>query len=458
MYSSLLKKATFFLVIILAPFQWLSLFQVFGLSIKPVHISLGLVGFAVIFGGNYRIWKRLLLGKFFFIYVYGFYLLWYAISLSWTQNLTYATPLIIKNVTYFFCFIAFTVLIIDLVQRGGFIQLAGVSALVGLSVFVIYMVYVFAHLGYNLFFEYYRAITSNDSSSLMHWFYPKLFNFSLATVQDRVNYLTALRNTVMGGIIIDIILLSMWFQILKNRVLRIVVISFIILGIFLVLVSVSRSNTIILGLCLILPIIIRMRFALRKFFSNRISLITILVSLLGLIVVYILFFSNGSSPLTFISSLVGILTTRLNAIATDARWLMYESALTQIYDKAILGYGIGEPLLVAKNATTRVHNVFLASWFETGIFGMLLSVSWYSLIVMYLFKAIRSVRIWTDQFPIEWVVTLPIISLLRVLESGAASFSLIEWLALALFFGIIKGLKKNPGMIEVKNLNAGFIR
>ena len=76
MVSSFFKKATFFLVIILAPFQWLSLFQLFVLSVKPVHISLGLVGLAVIIGGNYRIWKRLLLGKFFFIYVYGFYLLW----------------------------------------------------------------------------------------------------------------------------------------------------------------------------------------------------------------------------------------------------------------------------------------------------------------------------------------------------------------------------------------------
>jgi|GEM_PF-2183923 len=454
MISSLFKKATFLLVIILAPFQWLSLFQVFGLSIKPVHISLGLVGIAVILGGNYKVWKSLLLGKFSFIYLYGFYLLWYVISLSWTQNLTYAIPLILKNIAYFGCFIAFTVLIIDLVQRGGFIQLSGVSALIGLLIFVVYMIYVFAHLGYNIFFEYYRVITSKDSASLLHWFYPKLFNFSLSALQDKETYLTALRNTVMGGIIIDIILLFMWFKILNNRVLKIVVISFIILGILLVLVSVSRSNTIILGLCLILPVLIRKRFLAKNFIRNKKILFAIPVLLIGIIIIYLLFFSNGSSPVMFVSSLAGILSTRINAIAQDARWLMYKSALTQIYNNAILGYGIGEPLLIAKNATTRVHNVFLASWFETGVFGMLLSFSWYSIIVMYLLKMIKSARFWTGQFPIEWVVTLPIISLLRVLESGAASFSLIEWLALALFFGIIKGLKKNPGKVEVNFLNA----
>ena len=455
MYSSIIKKVSFFLVIILAPFQWLSLFQVLGLSIKPIHISLGLVGVAVIIGGNLNIWKRLFLGKFWFIYLYSLFLFWYVISLFWTRNLTFATPIVIKNSAYFFCFIIFMVFIIDLVRRGGFVKLAGVSALAGLAIYVIYMIYVFAHLGYNIFVEYYRAIISNDVQGLMFWFYPKLFNFSLAAIQDKDILLTNLRNTVMGGIIIDIILLNLWLRIIKSKALKVLTISFIMLGILLVLLSVSRSNTIILGLTLILPVIIRMRIKKRKKIINKKILFLIPVLLLGILISYFMFFSNGSSPWKFISSLSGILITRLNAIANDARWLMYKDALNQIYNNIIFGYGIGEPLLVAKRTTTRVHNVFLASWFETGFVGMFLSVLWYSIILVYWFKAIKSCRTWTSNIPIEWVATFPILPLLRVLESGSASFTLIEWLSLALFFGIIKGIKiKDQKTIEANFLNA----
>ena len=438
MFLSRVRAIALFLVLISAPFLWVPLGQLAGLSLKPVHLSLGLALLVVLVGGSRRIWHELFSGdSFVFVVLYSCYLLWYVLSLGWTNSSLVALPAIAKNLVYFASFLALTVMIGNIVQKGNFVQLAGISALVGVLSFAAYMIVVFAAHGYNLIGEYFSAILAADAQRLQFWFYPTLFSFSMASnAPVTSDFTTGLRNTVLGAIVIDAILLLTWRQILKNQLLQIAAISVAALAVAMVLSSVSRSNIIVMALSLSLPFAIRLWQRVRHVRRE-----TVLIAASALLIAFVgaYVFSRGQVT----SSAVRILQQRFSILTSDPRLVMYDNALSEIEKSSVVGYGFGKKVLDGRGVTLRVHNVFLASWIETGIVGFILSIAWYIVLVVRLLSGIVSQRTWPLNVPKEWAVALLILPLLRVLESGAASFTLIEWLALAMYWGTWIGSRNN---------------
>ena len=262
MFLSRLRWIALFLVVVSAPFLWLPLGGFAGLSLKPIHLSLGLTFLVILLGGSQRIWHDLFSGdSLVFVVLYSAYLLWYVLSLGWSPSPLVALPGIAKNILYFACFLALSLMIANIVQKGNFVQVAGFSALAGVLSFALYMIVIFAIHGYNVIAQYVSAILAADATRLQFWFYPSLFSFSSASnlpsnLPNTSDFTTALRNTILGGMVIDALLLLVWRQLLKNRPMQIVAISGAGLAAALVLLSVSRSNIIILALSLLLPLAI----------------------------------------------------------------------------------------------------------------------------------------------------------------------------------------------------------
>ena len=136
------------------------------------------------------------------------------------------------------------------------------------------------------------------------------------------------------------------------------------------------------------------------------------------------------------SSIIKIFQQRFSILASDPRLVMYDNALSDIEQNSLLGYGFGKQVSDSRGIAVRVHNVFLASWIETGTIGLFLSLAWYFVLVVRLFSGILSQKTWPLNLKREWAVAFLVLPLLRVLESGAGTFTLIEWLALAIYWGI----------------------
>jgi O-antigen ligase len=440
MFLSRLRWIALFLVVVSAPFLWLPLGGFAGLSLKPIHLSLGLTFLTILLGGSRRIWHDLFSGdSLVFVVLYGAYLLWYVLSLGWTPLPLVALPGIAKNILYFVCFLALTVMIANIVQKGNFVRVAGFSALAGVLSFAIYMVVIFAIHGYNVIGQYVSAILAADANRLQFWFYPSLFNFSSASnvasnAPSTGDFTTGLRNTVLGGIVIEAVLLLMWRQDLKNRLMQIVALSVAGLAVLLVLLSVSRSNIIVLAISLLLPFAIRIGHKLR-YVRREMLLIPISLVLIALGGAFVL--SRGQVT----ASVIRILQDRFGILANDPRLVMYDHALSDIEQNNFLGYGFGKQVTDSRGVALRVHNVFLASWIETGVLGLFLSLAWYAVLIVRLFSGIASQKTWAHGLYREWALAFLILPMLRVLESGAGTFTLIEWLALAIYWGIWIGSK-----------------
>jgi O-antigen ligase len=211
--------------------------------------------------------------------------------------------------------------------------------------------------------------------------------------------------------------------------MRIVAISTAALAVAMVLLSVSRSNIIVLALSLLLPFAVRIWQRVRHVRRE-----TVLIIAAALLIVFMGAYVLSRGQVT--SSIVRILQQRFSIISSDPRLVMYDNALSDIEKSTLLGYGFGIKVLDGRGVALRVHNVFLASWIETGVIGFLLSIGWYFVLVVRLFSGILSQKTWSLNIPKEWAVAFLILPLLRVLESGAASFTLIEWLALAIYWGM----------------------
>jgi O-antigen ligase len=414
-----------------------------GLSLKPVHVSVGAAFLAVLLGTNRRALRGLLLGYgSLFIWLYGAYLIWCAFSLIWAPDLSVAVPILVRNAVYFGCFLMFVLLVRNSIRSGSFSEVAGLSALLGVTLFALYMLFVFGSLGRNLVVEYTQAILKADTAGLMFDFYPVIFNASMAGGEDRATYLTSLRNTVMGGILVYLALIAIWKHKLKSPAARMVATTGIALCAFLVVTSVSRSNIIVLAMIIVLSFAIRAgywRLKRRRTLWRR-SAIPVLIGATGLVFVALLGTVLPRFPLGQLSSAaLSIFEERVQAVAQDPRIVQFGGALTAINDRVLFGYGIGEVVSTGNGKWLRVHNFFLASWLETGLAGALLALAWYMALVYYLIREIANSRSWNSEIPKEWAIALLVLPLFRVLVSGSASFTLIEWLALALFFGLMQG-------------------
>ncbi len=104
----------------------------------------------------------------------------------------------------------------------------------------------------------------------------------------------------------------------------------------------------------------------------------------------------------------------------------------------MLGIGLGE---VVEEHT--VHNLFLYTWLQAGLFGFIaVFVFWCALVwqvLRHLWQLLMENR-WTtnDQITLHaWIAAIPIMALLRVWVSGGGTLNFAAWLSVGVFLGLI---------------------
>jgi len=202
----------------------------------------------------------------------------------------------------------------------------------------------------------------------------------------------------------------------------------------LILTSLSRSNIAAAGLVFVCSFAISLILrSTVKTLSNAATFFAIL----GVFAAVSLF------AISAISGVDEIYRERMGftTFASDPRIDMFRTATKQIGNRPLLGHGLGSEIQGLYGGS-RVHNLFLAAWYEAGVFAFCGAVLfWGHILVAWIVNLRNVLRIphyWQSSTAAPWVLTLPVLPLLRSMLSGeGGNFTLIEWCCLAFFFATL---------------------
>ena len=447
LYSSFIGYSLLFLLATI-PLQWIVLFKFLNLALRPTQIIL-FVTFSLIFFYlvvfNKKIYDlKNVIGI--FIGFYAFYLMTLIFALFWTQDLKSGVSIIIKYSTYFLSFLVIVQLILLLpdYKRAYFFSIA---IPIGIFLFCGIVSYIYIDLGRNILTDYAASILAGDEKAVQYGFYPTIFNYSFTGVARRETdeYISnSLRNTMVGGFILYYIVLKMYknFSIpgfFNNYFFIIVKKISIFLSFLLVILSLSRSNMIILFFAIMFSYLLSvLKPRVIKITKTQFRKYMMVTALIALLIPTVTFLIKD-----YLLNSYKMIESRFEDLGHDSRIGMYENALKEIGNNIIIGKGLGVEIEGSEGkASGRVHNFFLSSWVEAGIFGFIGSLLTYFSIVLiwffYTFNILIEKRTWELNTSFEWTMTLPIIPLFRCLVSGGGgALTSIEWFCLSLFFACL---------------------
>lgn len=363
--------------------------------------------------------------------------------------------ILLKQAVYFACALLLAA------QLNGPHRVAALKAiywglLVGLVMFLAVFSVISAVIGDGLISLIIGAIAQGDSAALQFGVYPTLFNFVDGAILSRSDadfQGTALRNTLVGVFVLFATVL--WFKPLrlgKEGFLELKLLNWALIGccVFFVLASVSRSNILVLlvaACCLMArdknfrhQLSSRERLARGLFFAGAAALGAVLLSTLIIAV--------GSG-------LADIGADRFGNFGQDPRVLMYSDAMRLIEQRPITGWGLGAEL---GSLGHRVHNLFIAAWYEGGVTLFVSSLLMYGSLIIITMRAALAPRV-TSEFSNQTsklrnggVFAIAILPLFRPLVSGdAGAFTLIEWACIAIVLAEYANLK-NAKSRRTKNV------
>lgn len=429
------------------PLQWVSLATVLGLNLRLFHLAAALTVVGVVTHPDYRATLRRILPSVGWIVVpYAFLLWWSAGSLIWSPtDLEQAVGILLKSLAYagFFVIYAIAFALID-ARRLRWVVLLGGGG--GVLIFLLVASAIFASLGRNFLVEYLAAFISGRAAELQFAFYPIIFNYDFSAgytatgASEAIG--TALRNTMVGGFVM-VFFLSRAFgsdpreggpsrrpPALDRGLFSIISLT----TLALIVLSVSRSNLIVVVIGALVAWLLKSGRSLRVVLGGA-WMMVIAVAILA-----------GTASL-WIDPLVegwAVIYERLDALFVDSRMAMYDRSMDGINSAPWLGHGLGAEVRFLGDQELRVHNLFLASWYETGVIGAAIALAFYMSTVTALVRvALRDRPREGGWIPMDgpawrWIVVLPFLPLFRSLISGAGGhFTFIEWLSLSVFLGVL---------------------
>jgi len=412
--------------------QWVTIIEV-GLKVKPVHLSLFLSFGYFLISNEYRnIIFDFIRQKFLFVLCYSLFLLIAAISIYYSPlSIVEGFIRLFKYFTYFLFFILYTGIIIQIMRRETQ-RIVFIGIIVGLVSFFLYAYLVFSSMGRNFVFEYVATFFAGDASKLRYDFYLNLFNYDGKTLSrsDAEAIAVNLRNSMVGAFSLFLVLtLAVKVQSNAIKFIKRVIIP---ICVFMIISSVSRSNMLILALVFVYAYYLKVQIEGLSFKIKPIKLIIV-----GLISITVAFFSY--QLILLFTPVVNMISERLGQISEDARISIFFQALQDINANWFFGHGFDARVTLFKKEIDN-HNFILGSWYQFGIFGLLVSLFFYFFFFVdqvILVKNYINKHISFTEVEFVWIMTLIISPLFRTLVSGDnGSLSLVDWFFFSFYFGL----------------------
>lgn len=422
-----ITKVSFFVIVISAPIQWISIVNVFGLSIKYIHLSIIPIALCLLFADFRRtvvrffLFNKLLISSFFLLMMTN--LIFTCFSAS-NQDIGFSY--ISKNLSYLFYFIAFGSIMVYRCRSENLHKEIAISNFLCTIIFLGVVEMVFLALGRNFIYELIENFLKGDSVAIRYDLFYKLFN-AQGTAGD-ADYQTNLRNTLLGAFIYIHFTSQYSLRLSTKRYIKVINFFNICFGAFLVFASTSRSNMLVLVLGYLI-------FFFLSIYSNKLRIKPVHL-FLGLVSVFLVIIFLPKLDAVFQNS-TSMISDRLSQLDEDARWDLDGEALIYFASNPLAGKGAGAVL----SDGHRVHNFILGAAYQTGIVGFILSLVFYFGIIFYV---LRSGQLLAGQQNLFWFVSLTSLPILRAMTSGnSGTLSIIEWFCLAFFFSVLMVQREN---------------
>jgi len=416
-----LTKLSFYIIVIAAPIQWISLLDIGAMSIKYINLSIIPILFCLLFADF-----RKSISKFFkanYILVIAFFLLMvfnFIYTCFTVINLDVGFSYILKNLSYLSYFIVFGPIVAYRYKSENFYKEIARSNFLCIIFFAIIVEVTFLSLGRNFISELISNFLKGNSVAIRYDLFYKLFNAHGNVGDD--DYQTSLRNTLLGGFVYVNFTSLYSLKLCKKKFLKATNIFCICFTTFLILASTSRSNMVALALGYLL-------FFTFSVYSGKLHIKAMHVfSILVICFLCVIFFPTIQSVFSNSTSMIG---DRLAKLEDDARWDLDEEALMAFVTNPLAGKGAGSFL----SDGHRVHNFILGAAYQAGVIGFILSVIFYFGLIFKLIKSSITIKNKNELF---WFASIVCVPLLRAMTSGNnGTLSIIEWFCLAFFLGVV---------------------
>ena len=422
-----LTKITFYIIVIAAPIQWVSIFNTGGSEIKYINLSIIPLLLCLLYGEFRRTmikffnFCRILIISFIFLMALN-----YIFTCVNTTNLLTGITYILKNLSYLVYFIAFGPIIIYRYRDKKFYREIAISNILCTLVFLLVVEVTFLALGRNFLSELVTNFLSGNSVAIRYDLFYKLFNnahFSAGSAAAAdADYQTSLRNTLLGAFIYIHFTSLFSLKFCKSFFLKSINVFNLLFSVFLVFASTSRSNMValVLGYLIYFGLAVytgTFRFRPIYLFLGMVLLFVFVLLLPKLETVF-----QGSATM---------ISDRLAQLDDDARWDLDGEALIDFAENPLTGRGAGATLADGH----RVHNFILGAAYQTGIAGFFVSCVFYFGIYVLLIKSAKYLARSKGLF---WLIALLSLPMLRAMTSGNnGTLSIIEWFCLAFSFAIM---------------------
>ena len=426
------------------PLNWLSLGSAAGLEVRLSHVAsvFLMLAFAVLrWRGSLAILQHALVLR--FVFFFGCYLLVLASSTFTGEFHGQGLSLILKQAIFLGIMLVTFELVTDApMDERSLAKVIYFSSAIGILLFIMVAVGVFALQGKNLVAEYAYAIVRGDTQMLRHGMFRTLFGLQLNSEDVNVSF----KNGLVGAFC------SIYFMVLafgrpalaeerSNRVMWFTKWFCLLACAFFVLTSISRSNMLVFMIGTSLGMVPQFRNLSAR--ALVVPVVVMPVAILGLM------FAAEQ-----VLDASGEMLDRFEQLTEDNRFEMFSRTIDKIgrSDSWVTGAGVGSKIDFGINEL-QVHNLFLASWYEAGIPALVFAFLFYSTLAY----------VWTQlvlRYPGEWwpfesaqvwfasMLTLPLIRMMVGGQGG--NMSVNDWFSVSIVLAIYSAAQRQFGTDDME--------
>jgi O-antigen ligase len=427
------------LALLVVPIIWPSLIRVGPVTLEPYHVALlALVGATVLQPRYLLMVFNILKENIVFFAAFAIYILF--LSLSYMHNLESSAlkGLIFKQIAFIVFGACVAARVAAMPNAGLTLYVGGIASLV--TFFVIMQ--ISAQAGNVSLID--ALVSFGKTGDYKAWVYkflkPALGAFSEQTVGSAIDFAASRKNNVASGLLVCLICYIVGHKYMEKST-NSNILHYGVVSVFLASLIFMLSRSVVLSLLLTaLPIVAAKIFRGRDplFIAGAFAAAT------SIMFVYLIV------PQGIIDGLEARFFD--DTTSFESRLSSYSEAFRVIEDNMLLGVGLGEEI-----EEHTVHNLFLYTWLQAGVFGFIaVFVFWGALVwkvLMHLWRLLMESR-WNTNQEIAlhaWIAAIPIMALLRVWVSGGGTLNFAAWFSVGVFLGLIyrhEGERTEPGRID----------
>jgi len=427
-----------FLIILSGPIQFLILANMGGLNVKPIHVCfVSIILFSTLYKESFPFFLELLRRYWGFFGGFLLYLVILLFSAYWANDIGAVFSKFVKFFTYFSICLLST-LVFSKSSYASVVRAVIFGAIGAVSAFIIIAIIALHFFGQNFFFFIINALKTGNFAAFQFSLYIYLSQYFGST--DPVET-AGIRHATVNFLVFMFLLFMAIQPLMKQRgqAQRIAGVVAAAMSILIIILSFSRSSIALIGVVLMFVWMFKLRRSQFRLPSRQtaFTLAAAMIVVAGAII--LLFASSGLQ--TSLGKLGAVFADRFAKLDNDERIRIYILAIQKLDLSPLFGYGGGARVATTDNHY-QIHNVFLNAWFETGILGLLASITFFGALLTAwttnTLKFMRRPELWALPYSPAWTMALPILPLINALQGGDGNFDLASFFCISAFYGWLR--------------------